>query len=171
MRFQLRSGYVSFTPSVSTLTHKLVVLLAGEMLVSLLHMGLRIAQNLNLHILVAEPEGKDDLPPPGLRSRELKRAIWSALSLGDACVPFSDSSSSRAHLLFLSSLLQTLSFLLTTPLSVHPGGYLRPSSEPSSRPHHRRTAFQPRASFDLHPAISVRLPLFFSPWSIIPYRC
>ncbi|KPV76875.1 uncharacterized protein RHOBADRAFT_51860 [Rhodotorula graminis WP1] len=58
---------------------------ASSHLVSLLHMGLHIAQARGLHVLGAEDEGK--IPPPGLRKRELGRTVWGALELGIALSP------------------------------------------------------------------------------------
>ncbi|GAA5911044.1 hypothetical protein JCM8208_003967 [Rhodotorula glutinis] len=58
---------------------------ASSHLVSLLHMGLHIAQARGLHVLGAEEEGK--IPSPGLRKRELGRTVWGALELGIALSP------------------------------------------------------------------------------------
>ncbi|GAA6012662.1 hypothetical protein JCM10207_009073 [Rhodosporidiobolus poonsookiae] len=68
---------------------------ASGHLISLLHLGLRIAQTLGLHVLVAEPE--NEIPAPGLIKREIGRAIWGALSLGDALSP----ASQQPHALFI----------------------------------------------------------------------
>ncbi|GAA5885024.1 hypothetical protein JCM6882_007196 [Rhodosporidiobolus microsporus] len=68
---------------------------ASGHLISLLHVGLRIAQSLGLHILVAEPT--EGVPSPGVRAREIGRVIWGALTLGDALSP----ASQQPHALFL----------------------------------------------------------------------
>ncbi|GAA6034995.1 hypothetical protein JCM8097_002134 [Rhodosporidiobolus ruineniae] len=67
---------------------------ASAHLISLLHIALRIAQTLGLHLLVAEPE--NEVPTPGVQMREIGRCVWGAISLGDALSP----ASQQPHALF-----------------------------------------------------------------------
>ncbi|WOO86077.1 uncharacterized protein LOC62_07G009566 [Vanrija pseudolonga] len=55
----------------------------------LLHVGLRIAQMLRLHLLTPEPEDKTDLTP-GLIYREQGRRIWLHLRLGEGRPDFAN---------------------------------------------------------------------------------
>lgn len=138
---------------------------ASSHLVSLLHMGLHIAQARGLHVLGAEEEGK--VPPPGLRKRELGRTVWGALELGIAYVQLP--LASRPLLFFLSHVpelnlyrcTQTLAGAATALLAHPAAGLLGAASQsrragpgrgsafsaPTARMHDLAVCVRPRLAF------------------------
>lgn len=83
-----RSKFMSTNPTLEALQTIVVIPLvsysfgAAAYTESLLHVGLRLAQLLKLHLLTEEPADHDHLPP-GLIQREVGRRVWLLLRLGE----------------------------------------------------------------------------------------
>lgn len=83
-----RSKFMSTNPSIEALQTIVVLPMvsynfgASAYTESLLHVGLRLAQLLKLHLLGPEPDDNSNLPP-GLIQREVGRRVWLLLRLGE----------------------------------------------------------------------------------------
>ncbi|KLT41693.1 hypothetical protein CC85DRAFT_108549 [Cutaneotrichosporon oleaginosum] len=83
-----RSKFMSTNPTLEALQTIVVLPMvsynfgASAYTESLLHVGLRLAQLLKLHLLTAEPADHDHLPR-GLIQREVGRRVWLLLRLGE----------------------------------------------------------------------------------------
>lgn len=83
-----RSKFMSTNPTIEALQTIVVLPMvsynfgASAYTESLLHVGLRLAQLLQLHLLGPEPEDDSNLPP-GLINREVGRRVWLLLRLGE----------------------------------------------------------------------------------------
>lgn len=95
-----RSKFMSTNPTIEALQAIVVLPMvsynfgASAYTESLLHVGLRIAQLLKLHLLGPEPEDTNNLPP-GLINREMGRRLWLLLRLGEGRPDFANTGGLR----------------------------------------------------------------------------